>query len=114
MLKVLAGLEALVEETQGRQEREAAARWIWSGGAEPVPAVAPQWREDSLGDRFCGGTFLREARKAPCLATAEIPDAAVIAAHPGHWNAATNALVRAVVYAGLGLDHPEVSTVLAV
>ncbi len=61
MRKVLVGLQALAEETQGRQEREAAARWIWSGGAEPVPAVAPQWREDSLGDRFCGGTFLREA-----------------------------------------------------
>ena len=114
MRKVLVGLQALAEETQGRQEREAAARWIWSGGAEPVPAVAPQWREDSLGDRFCGGTFLREARKAPCLATVEIPDAAVIAAHPGHWDVATNALVRAVAYDCLGLDHPAVTTVLEV
>ena len=114
MLKVLAGLQTLVAETEVRQEREATARWIWSGGAEPVPAVAPPWREGSLGERFCDGFFLREARKAPCLATAEIPDAAVIAAHPGHWNVATNALVRAVVYDGLGLDHPVVSTVLEV
>ncbi len=61
MRKVLAGLRALAEETRGRREREATARWIWSGGAEPVPAVVPQWREDSLGDRFCDGAFLRAA-----------------------------------------------------
>jgi len=114
MLKVLSGLQALVEENDVRREREATARWIWSGGAEPVPAESPQWREDSLGGRFFGGFFLSEARKAPCLATAEIPDATVIAAHPGHWKVATNALVRAVVYDGLGLDHPAVSTVLEV
>jgi len=28
MYQLLAGLQALVEETKGRQEREAAARWI--------------------------------------------------------------------------------------
>ena len=77
LLKVLTGLQALVEEGEVRREREATARWIWSGGAEPVPAVVPAWHEDSLGDRFCGGAFLREARNAPCLATAEIPDAAM-------------------------------------
>jgi hypothetical protein len=114
MLKMLTGLEALVKETEVRRDRQASARWIWSGGTEPVPAEAPRWREDSLGDRFFGGDFLREARKAPCLATAEIPDAAVIAAHPGHWNVAADALVRAVVYDGLGLDHPAVRTVLEV
>jgi hypothetical protein len=31
-----------------------------------------------------------------------------------HWNVATQALVRAVVYDGLGPDHPAVSTVLEV
>jgi hypothetical protein len=112
ILKVLAGLQALVEEGEVRREREATARWIWSGGAEPVPAVVPPWREDSLGERFCDGAFLREARNAPCLSTAEIPDAALLAAHPGHWNVATNALVRAVAFDCLGLDHPAVSTVL--
>ncbi len=114
LLKVLTGLHTLVEENKERRKREATARWIWSGGAEPIPAVAPPWREDSLGDRFFGGHFLREAQKAPCLASADIPDAAAIAAHPAHWNVATEALVRAVVYDGLGPDHPAVSTVLEV
>jgi hypothetical protein len=112
--RIAAGLKTLVEDTEERQDRAATARWIWSGGAEPIPAVAPPWREDSLGDRFCGGSFLREARKAPCLATTDIPDAAVIAAHPAHWNVATNALIRAVAYDGLGLDYPAVSSLLEV
>lgn len=55
-----------------------------------------------------------EARNAPCLATAEIPAAAVITADPAHWNVAAQALVRAVVFDGLGLDHPAVSTLLEV
>ena len=114
LLKVLTGLQTMVEENTERRDRQAAARWIWSGGAEPVPAEAPSWREDSLGDRFFGGHFLCEAQKAPCLASADLPDAEAIAAHPAHWNVATNALVRAVVYDGLALDHPAVSTVLEV
>jgi len=114
LLTVLNSLQMMVEENEERRDREAAARWIWSGGAEPVPAVVPPWREDSLGDRFFGCHFLREAQKAPCLASADIPDAAAIAAHPAHWNVATDALVRAVAYDGLGLDHPAVSTVLEV
>ncbi len=112
MHQLVAGLQALVQESEGRQER--AACLTWSGGAEPVPAEAPQWPEDSLGDRFFGGTFIEEARHAPCLATAEIPDAVVITADPAHWNVAANALVRAVVFDGLGLDHPAVSTLLEV
>lgn len=114
MRRILARLQALVEETQERQERAAVARRIWSGGAEPVPAEAPRWPEDSLGGRFFGATFLREARKAPCLATADIPGATVIAADSAHWNVATNALIRAVAYDGLGLDHPAVGTLLEV
>ncbi len=114
LLKVLTGLHMMVKENEERRKREATARWIWSGGAKPIPAEAPQWPEDSLGDRFFGGHFLREAQKAPCLASADIPDAAAIAAHPAHWNVATEALVRAVVYDGLGPDHPAVSTVLEV
>jgi hypothetical protein len=114
LLTVLNSLQMMVEENEERRDREAAARWIWSGGAEPVPAVAPPWREDSLGDRFFGGHFLCAAQRAPCLASADIPGAAAIAAHPAHWNVATNALIRAVVFDGLGLDHPAVSTVLEV
>jgi hypothetical protein len=114
LLTVLTGLQMMVAENDERRDRQATARWIWSGGAEPLPAEAPSWRQDSLGDRFFGGYFLSEAQQAPCLASADIPDAEAIAAHPAHWNVATEALVRAVVHDGLGLDHPAVSTVLEV
>ena len=114
MLQVGGALQALVQESEGRKAREAAARRTWCGGAEPVPAEVPRWAEDSLGDRFFGGFHLGEARNAPCLATAEIPDAAVIAADPAHWNVATDAVVRAVVFDGLGLDHPAVRALLEV
>jgi hypothetical protein len=112
MRQLAAGLQALVQETDERREREAAVRRTWSGGAEPVPAEARRWPEGSLGDRFFTGTYLEEARNAPSLATAEIPDAAVIAADSVHWNVATDALVRAVVFDGLGPDHPAVRELL--
>jgi hypothetical protein len=114
MRLLAAGLQALVQGGQDRQGREAAARRLWSGGAEPVPAEAPQWPEDSLGDRFFGGFHLEQTRNAPCLATAQIPDAAVIAADPAHWKVAVKALIRAVVFDGLGLDHPAVRQLLEV
>ena len=114
MQVLAAGAQAWAQEAKGRQERLAAARRIWCGGAEPVPAQAPRWIEASLGDRFFSGTFLGRARSAPCLATARVPDAAVIAADPAHWNVAAEALIRAAVFEGLGLDHPAVSTVLEV
>lgn len=112
--RILARLQAMARETEERQERAAVARRIWSGGAAPVPAKVPHWPEGSLGGRFFRATFLREARKAPCLATADIPDAMVIAADSAHWNVATNALIRAVAYDGLGADHPAVSALLEV
>ncbi len=114
MLQVAGALQALVQESEERRAREAAARRTWCGGADPVPAEAPRWAEDSLGDRFFGAFHLDQARNAPGLATAEIPDAAVIAADPAHWNVAANALVRAVVFDGLALDHSAVSTLLEV
>ncbi len=114
MLQVVGALQAMVQESQERKEREAAARRTWCGGAEPVPAEAPRWPEGSLGDRFFAGFHLGEARNAPCLATAEIPDAAVITADPAHWNVAADALIRAVAFDGLGLDHPAVRTLLEV
>ena len=114
MRQVLAGLQAMAQESQQREQREAAARRTWCGGAEPVPAEAPRWAEDSLGDRFFDATFLREARDAPSLATVHVPDAAVVTADPAHWNVAANALIRAVAYDGLGPDHPAVSTLLDV
>jgi len=114
MLQVAGALQALVQESEERKAHEAAARRTWCRGAEPVRAEAPRWAEDSLGDRFFGGFHLDQARNAPSLATAEIPDAAVITADPAHWNVAANALVRAVVFDGLALDHPAVSTLLEV
>lgn len=111
---IAAGAQALVQETKARQDRQSAARRTWCGGAEPVPAKAPRWAKDSLGDRFFSSTFLDRARSAPCLATAQIPDAAVIAADAAHWNVAADALIRAAVFDGLGLDHPAVGTLLEI
>jgi hypothetical protein len=109
----LAGvLQTLLDEAEERDEREASARRAWCGGAEPVPAEAPRWPENSLGDRFFAGTHLEQARHAPSLLTAKIPDPSVIATHPAHWNVATNALIRAVALDGLGLDHPAVRMIL--
>jgi hypothetical protein len=113
MRQMVAGLQALIRETNERQEREAAVRRAWSGG-EPAPAEARQWPEGSLGDRFFTGTYLEEARNAPSLAIAELPDAAAISADPVHWNVATDALVRAGVFDGLGPDHPAVRKLLEV
>jgi hypothetical protein len=108
-----AGAQALAHQTNVRRERQAAARQFWYSDAEPIPAKAPRWAQDSLGDRFFSSTFLDRARGAPCLATVQIPDAAVISADPAQWKVAADALIRAVVYDGLGLDHPAVSKLLA-
>lgn len=105
------GLRALMQETTERKQREAAAARAWCGGREPVPAEVPAWPEGSLGDRFRNGA-LDDARKAPSLLTAQIPDAAVIAADPAHWGVATTALTRAVAFDGLTIDHPAVRTLL--
>jgi hypothetical protein len=104
-------LRALRQDTTEREQREAAAARMWCGGREPVPAVLPTWPDGSLGDRFRNG-FLDDARSAPCLVTAEVPDAAVIGADPGHWSIATHALIRAVAFDGMAVDHPAVRTVL--
>ena len=108
------GLRELVQLARVRVEREAAALPQWHRGAEHVSAETPPWPENSLGDRLLRGTYLGEAQDAPCLLTAQIPDAAVIAANPQHWNIAMSALVRAVVFDGLSLDHPAVSMLLGV
>ena len=110
----MARLQALSDGVKERLERADVARRTWSGGTDPVPAEAPQWPDGSLGGRFFSHTFLREARKAPPLADAEIPAPAVIAADSAYWNVATNALIRAVAYDGLGLDHPSVSALLEI
>jgi hypothetical protein len=108
------GLGELVQLARSRVEREADALPAWRGDAEPVSAETPPWPENSLGDRLLQGTYLGEARDAPSLLTARIPDAAVIAANPAHWNIAMRALVRAAVFDALTLDHPAVSMLLGV
>lgn len=108
------GLSERVELARSRVEREADALSAWRGDAEPVSAETPPWPENSLGDRLLRGTYLGEAQDAPSLLTARIPDAAVIAANPAHWNIAMSALVRAVVFDGLTVDHPAVSMLLCV
>ena len=114
MLQLAAAVQALAQEATDPEERTTAARRLWSGGTDPIPAEAPRWTENSLGDRFFGGFHLAQARDAPCLATAQIPDAAMIAADPAHWNVAASAVIRAIVYDDLGLDHPAVSRLLEV
>jgi hypothetical protein len=47
--------------------------------------------------------------------TAEIPAATVITADSAHWSVATaQALIRAVAFDGLGLDHPAVRRLLEI
>jgi hypothetical protein len=77
--------------------------------ALPQPAAAPRWPEGSLGHRLCSSTNLARAQSAPCLLTAEVPDAAVILGDPAHWEVAAQVLVRAMVYDGLRADHPAVA-----
>lgn len=108
------GLKAMMDENEARNKGIAAALRVWGGGVEPVPAQAPQWPEGSLGDLFFTGTNMLRAQAAPCLATAEIPSAEVIADDSSHWDVATRALIRAVTFDDLGLDHPAVGKVLEI
>jgi hypothetical protein len=86
----------------------------WCGSGQPVPAEHPGWAAGSLGDRLCSGTHLATARNAPGLLTATVPDPLVIIRDPAQWQVAANVLVRAVVFDGLRVDHPAVSSVLDV
>ncbi len=114
LLTLAAGLQALSDENRARDEGVAAASRAWCGGAEPVPARVSRWAEDSLGHRFFAGIHLSRARTAPCLATAEIPAATVITADSAHWSVAAHALIRAVAFDGLGLDHPAAGRLLEI
>ena len=61
-----------------------------------------------LSRRGCNGCWkMRETRE---LVSAD--RAAVIAADPAHWDVATSALIRAVAFDGLTIDHPAVRTLL--
>jgi hypothetical protein len=106
------GLDAMVQLAGERVRRRSMALTAWRGGAEPEPAEVPPWPEGSLGHRLLAGTRLWEAQDAPSLLTARIPDAAMIDADPAHWTIATEALIRALVFDGLTLEHPAVRAVL--
>jgi hypothetical protein len=85
---------------------------VWGGGSEPVQARMPWWAHGALGREFTANPFVAEAQKAPCLATAVVPPAAVIHDDPTHWHVAANVLIRAVVFDGLDAGHPAVSALL--
>jgi hypothetical protein len=106
------GLEAMVQFAGERVRRRSLALKAWLGDTEPEPAEAPPWPEGSLGHRLLAGTPLGEAQDAPSLLTAHLPDPQTIAADPRHWTIATEALIRALVFDGLTLEHPAVSTLL--
>ena len=105
-------LDAMVQFAGERVRRRAIALQAWLGDAEPTSAETPSWPQGSLGHRLLAGTRLGEAQDAPSLLTAKLPDAQMIDADPPHWTIATEALIRAVVFDGLSLDHPTVSTLL--
>lgn len=99
-------------DVETRLRRRSLALRAWLGDSEPVSAEVPAWPEGSLGHRLLAGTPLGEAQDAPSLLTSSVPDAATITADPRHWTIATEALIRAVVFDGLSLDHPAVSALL--
>ena len=108
------GLHELVQLARVRVEREAAALSAWHRGAEPVSAETPPWPENSLGDRLLRDTYLGEAQDAPCLLTAQIPDAAVIAANTGALEDRDERPGPRGGLRRLSLDHPAVSMLLGV
>jgi hypothetical protein len=113
LVQLLARLQAMSDELRARCKLRAAARRAWRG-QDRAPAELPCWPEDSAGDRFFSGMMLDEAVKAPCLATAIMPDARVIAAEPAHRHVAVSVLLRAVLLDGVPVDDPKVQAILGV
>lgn len=114
MRQLLAGLQAISDGMRVRADRRAVARRAWCAGKDAAPAGLTRWPEDSLGHRLFSGMLLEEARKAPSLAAATVPDADVIAADPAHWNVAVAVLVRAVLLDGVPADDPAVRALLGI
>lgn len=113
--ELLAGVEDLGRAIRRHESRYIAACRKWYGSEDPVPAKLPQWARAPFGRRLLSSsTFFAQARLAPCLLTADVPNAAEIMAEPAHWNVATRALVRAVAFDGLEVGHQAVTPVLDV
>lgn len=110
--QTLSALDAMVKLAGERVRRQSLALDAWLGDAEPKPVKVPPWPEGSLGHRLLADTQLGEGQYAPSLLTARIPDAETIDADPAHWAIAINALMRALVFDGLTLEHPTVRAVL--
>ncbi len=78
-----------------------------------MPAVLPDWPEDSLGDRLFSDRLFRLALDVPPLQSAKVPDPATIRGDPAQWGVAAWVLMRAVVLDGLGVGDPAVASLLA-
>jgi hypothetical protein len=113
LLALAAAREAIERLAAAPREQQTPPYRAWSDG-QPVPAEVPSWADGSLGQRLCSGEHLARARNAPCLLTATVPDRMAIIADPAQWRVAATALVRAVVFDGLRVDHPAVSRPLDV
>jgi len=91
----------------------ALAAHVWGGGSKPEHAAIPKWPDDSAGDRFFSTQGIADAAGAPAIVGATLPTPEEMAATPELWVVATSALVRAVVLDGVTVNHPAVSTVIA-
>jgi hypothetical protein len=112
-LACAAGMEARDQLFAAPAEQQKPEYQAWCGG-QPVPVGGPRWAEGSLGARLWSGMDLASARNAPSLLTATVPDPMVIMSDPAQWRVAAGVLVRAVVFDGLRVDHPAVSTLVGV
>ena len=110
---VVSGLKLLGDWARDRDRRlaEAAGRW-W--GADAVPALVPEWPEDSLGERLFSDRLFRSALRVPPLQSAKVLDPATIRGDPAQWGVAAWLLVRAVVLDRLSVEDPAVAGLLAV
>jgi hypothetical protein len=111
-LQYLAAEQVQTRFHQEREERYAQACRAWRGGAEPALAATPQWMRGPFGGSLAANQFLAEAYDAPCLATAVVPPAVVIADDPTQWRVAANVLIRAVAFDRLDPGHPAVTALL--
>lgn len=109
----VAGLKLLADWGRDRDRRQAEATRQWWGG-DPVPAVLPDWPEDSLGDRLFSDRLFASTLGVPPLRNTKVPDPATIRSDPAQWSVAAWVLVRAVVLDGLGVEDPAVAALLEV